>query len=77
MIFFYIPSSYANILGETKFQLQEFPQSGWKAEDVGKKEERKKVSNSVFLFVFCFTRKIYICGMTWTFIDILDIYETQ
>ena len=26
--FLYIPSSYANIWGETKFQPQEFPQSG-------------------------------------------------
>ena len=38
--FFYIPSSYAKILWETKFPLQEFPRSGSKAMSV--EEERKK-----------------------------------
>ena len=29
-VFFYIPFSYAKILGETKFQLQKFPEVGEK-----------------------------------------------
>ena len=39
-LFFYIPSSYAKIWGQEKFQPQEFPRSGSKAKDV--KEERKR-----------------------------------
>ena len=51
-IIFHISSSYAKIWGETKFQLQEFPQSGSKAEDVErmKKEAERK---SVILNQFC------------------------
>ena len=43
MFFLDIPSSYAKILGETKFQSREFPRSGWKAEGV---EEEKKVGEN-------------------------------
>ena len=41
--FFYIPSSYAKIWGQTKFQPREFPQSGSKAIDV--EDRRAKVSD--------------------------------
>ena len=41
-MFFYIPSSYAKILGETKFQLRKFPRSGSKAIDVERDREREK-----------------------------------
>ena len=37
-----IPSSYAEILGETNFQPREFPRSGWKAEGVERKRKKKK-----------------------------------
>ena len=40
----YVPSSCAKILGETKFQLQEFPWSGSKAMSV-EEEERAKVTD--------------------------------
>ena len=46
MFFFYIPFSYAKILGETKFYPQDFPRSGSKAVSIErrrKKEERKTV----------------------------------
>ena len=40
-----IPSSYAKICGETKFQLPEYPQSGLKATGVEEREkERAKIS---------------------------------
>ena len=41
-----IPSSYAKMLGETKFQLQEFRQSGLKARHIKKKQREKKVSEN-------------------------------
>ena len=46
-MFFHIPSGYAKIWGETKFQLPEFPQSGSKAMSVEgrKKKESAKVVN--------------------------------
>ena len=37
-----IPSRYAKILGKTNFHPQEIPQSGWKAEGVEKKKNKKK-----------------------------------
>ena len=40
----HISSSYAKILGETKFQIPEFPQSGSKAMSV---EREKKVEERV------------------------------
>ena len=42
MIFFYIPSSYTKILGETKFQPREFPRSGSKAMSVERREKERK-----------------------------------
>ena len=39
--FLHIPSSYANILGETNFQSREIPESGSKAKD-GEKKERER-----------------------------------
>ena len=42
MFFFYIPSSYAKIWGETKFQPREFPRSGSKAKGVEEKEKERK-----------------------------------
>ena len=43
LIFFIdIPFTYAKIWGETNFKPQEFPQSGWKAEDVEEKKKKRK-----------------------------------
>ena len=42
MIFFYIPSSYAKVFGETKFQPWEIPRNGSKAKHGEKREEKKK-----------------------------------
>ena len=51
-IFLHIFYSYAKILRETNFQPRELPQSGSKAEDVGRKERRKaKVSDNNGQFI--------------------------
>ena len=44
MIFFYIPSSYTKILGETKFQPRSFPEVV-KSNERRDKRERAKVSD--------------------------------
>ena len=41
-IVLHISSSYAKILGETKFQPREFPRSGSKALDVERRERRRR-----------------------------------
>ena len=41
IFFLHISSSYAKILGETNFQSQELPRSGWKVEG-GEERKRKK-----------------------------------
>ena len=43
----HISSSYAKILGETKFQPREFPRSGSKTKDVEREKERKGEKVSV------------------------------
>ena len=42
----HISSSYAKILGEKLFRTWEFPRSGSKAKDGGKKERRAKVGDN-------------------------------
>ena len=39
---FYIPSSYAKIYGETKFQLPEYPRSGSKAINVEEEDQERE-----------------------------------
>ena len=39
---FYIPSSFAKILGETKLQLREFPRSWSKAMSVQEESEKER-----------------------------------
>ena len=41
IFFLDIPSSNANIWGQTNFQSQEFPRSGWKAEGIEEKRKEK------------------------------------
>ena len=42
--YYYISSSYANILEETNFCTREIPQSGSKAEDVEKRKKEEEKS---------------------------------
>ena len=67
----YISSSYAKILGETKFEPREFPRSGSKPIDVKERREKKRESESQLLqwsVPVAWTNLLFVCkkGMAYT-----------